>query len=125
MLKGHRRLAAVIAGLCCASILSLAGPSPASAAAASLSPAYQSRSHGQTANWSGSWGHNAPYNVSFTYGDGGSWGTSGTNATSRSFSRTWWPCTGRTYNQQLIAIDSGGGSASAYASTYVSGGSPC
>ncbi len=98
----------------------------AGAISAAISPSQQTIESGETAVWGAAWGEQAPYSVTFSYGDGGSWSASSTTAESRGFSRGFVTCTTRTYTQRLDVEElSTSATIMATASTSVSGGAWC
>jgi hypothetical protein len=104
-------------------LLAVTAPA-ASAVSAQISPTSQSRAHGQTAQWTLSWGHTGPYNVQFKYGDGGQRNWTNTSLTGSNASRVFMPCSNTVYTQTLKVTDSYG-TAETQSTTTVTGGSPC
>ena len=73
----------------------------AAAVSAAVSPSQQTIESGETGVWGAAWGEQAPYAVTCSCGDGGSWSTSSTSTTSRPFDRTFITCSTRSYMQRL------------------------
>ncbi len=123
MMSTIRRTAAIAAIALTASV---ALTSEALANSASISPASQTRAYGSLFTWNTSWaGGSGAYKVIFAYGDGDSTLINGTSARSRTFSKTFYPCGGTTYNQRLTVTDGLGTIAQAGSKATVTGGGAC
>jgi|GEM_PF-2197360 len=123
----RRRLLVAAAGVLVAlTAVVLSGHGTAGAISASVTPSQQTVQSGQTASWGAAWGDQAPYAVTFSYGDGGSWSTSSASTTSRPFERTFITCSTRSYTQRLDVREiNTSATVMATASTSVIGGAWC
>lgn len=104
--------------------LTIAVPS-AGAVTTSLTPGFQTVYTGSPATWGLAWGNSAPYNVTFTYGDGMSWSKSNTSSTSKGLSHTFSYCINTNRTQTLTVHESGGGTGTATSTTRVLGAGAC
>ena len=78
----------------------------AAAFAASISPEQQTAQGGTYVNWSAYWSGTAPFDVTFTYGDGSTPGSlQNTYQTYSPFSHPFYPCYETTYYQKLKVTD--------------------
>lgn len=128
MSSAHRRrlLVAAASVLVALTAVVLSGHGSAAAISAAVSPSQQTVQSGESATWGAAWGEQAPYAVTFSYGDGGSWSTSSTSTTSRSFDRTFITCSTRSYTQRLDVREiNTSATVMATASTSVVGGAWC
>jgi hypothetical protein len=116
------RLALLVALVATSGLLTAAS---ADGVTASVTPGFQAVCSGCTATWGAAWGDVANYDVTFYYGDGGSWTQNNISFTSKGFSRQFYTCTGGTYYQHLHVKDGTGATADAYVSTGVGRGNIC
>jgi hypothetical protein len=121
-MRVRTRLSLVAAGI---SAAGLVAASPAFGVGSTLTPGSQSIASGGTAVWGGAWGDDAPYNVSFAYGDGQTWTATGTTSTSQGWSHSFFSCTGQDFQQHLHVQDNTGATSDSYAVTHVSRGHFC
>lgn len=100
MVRSVRRM--VVAAVAVAGLM--AGATAATGSGASISPSLQGGTSPYYATWNLSWSGNAPYEVTFLYGDGGfrnldGWGTSATAH------RAFGGCYNKNFYQDLLVWD--------------------
>lgn len=109
--------------------LLLSSAAPAQAAQASINPSSQQVGYGALAIWSGSYqgsgGGTATAN--FYYGDGGYFPQYAYGETVHQYQRSqlFYPCSSRSFKQEIFVVKNGATQAYASASTYVAGGGAC
>lgn len=116
--KGLLLLAVVIAGLTVAAL-------SARAISAGISPSLQTGTSPYTANWNLSWSGSSPFEVLFSYGDGGGLYWPSTTSTSHNASRLFTTCVDKNYYQALSVEDTTGAFANAGSRVNVKKGAFC
>lgn len=124
--KARHRVMSAIGGLGLAGGIALGtGIGSASAVTVSLSPTFQAVASLSPASWGGAWGGNAPYTVSFYYGDGTSTILFTTRYTSRGYEHEFCSRYGHEYTQSLYVSASSGGYGQVNAKTQVGANQRC
>lgn len=124
----RKSLAAAAVGVSVVGLAVGVSPVPAFASVGvAIYPYSQSAASGASVSWGGSWGTSGHrFNVTFSYGDGGTSSLYNTTATSYGWSRSFSTCTGKTFTEKLSVTDlTTGDTGYALAYTTVSRGNMC